>query len=60
MKENEVSVTFHADKNLMKEFDMVKDLKAEKLGLTDLTMKQALQLAIKESMDRWKKEKLED
>ena len=57
MKENEVSVTFHADKNLMDEFDKVKDLKAETLGLTDLTRKQALQLAIKESIERWKKEK---
>ena len=57
MKDNEVSVTFHADKNLMDEFNKVKDLKAKQMGLTDLTRKQALQLAIKESMDRWNKEK---
>lgn len=56
MKQNEISVTFHADKDLMDEFDKIKDLKAKNMGLTDLTKKQALQLAIKETIERWKKE----
>jgi len=56
MKENEVSVTFHADKNLMDEFEKVKDFKAAAMGIGGLSKKQALQLAIKETIERWKKE----
>ena len=57
MKNDEVSVTFHAEKKLIDEFDKAKDIKATVIGIRDLTRKQAFQLAIKEAIERWKTEK---
>ena len=54
MKENEISVTFFADKDLMKQFETAKDKKAESIGI-GLTKKQALHLAIKEAIESWSK-----
>lgn len=55
MKENEVSVTFHIDKGLLKEFEDAVKLKEEDIGFP-LNRKQSLHLAIKETTKRWKKE----
>lgn len=55
MDENEISVTFFADKDLMNEFNKAKEYKARQIGIK-LTKKQALQLAIKEAIDKWTKE----
>ena len=54
MKENEISVTFFADKELMKEFEKAKEKKAASLGIA-LTKKQALHLAIKDAIEGWSK-----
>ena len=54
MKENDVSITFHIDKDLLKEFEKAKDLRAAKIGI-DLNKKQALQLAIKDAIEKWTK-----
>lgn len=56
MDEDEVSVTFFANKEVMEQFEKAKDFKARELGIK-LTKKQALQLAMKEAIDRWTKEK---
>lgn len=55
MRENEASVTFHIDKKLMKDFDAATKEKSESLGIP-LNRKQSLHLAIKEAIDKWKKE----
>lgn len=52
MKENEVSITFYADKDLIKEFEKALERKALKLGI-NLTKKQALQLAMKDAISNW-------
>jgi hypothetical protein len=56
MGEDEISVTFFANKEVMSQFEKAKDLKAKELGIK-LTKKQALQLAMKEAIERWTKEK---
>jgi hypothetical protein len=58
MDENEVSVTFFVDKELMRKFEVAKDEKAKTLGIK-LTKKQALQLAMKDAISAWTKEKPE-
>jgi metal-responsive CopG/Arc/MetJ family transcriptional regulator len=52
MKKNEISVTFHIDKELLKDFDEVIQKKAKSIGIP-LTRKQALHLAIKETIEKW-------
>jgi len=54
MKGNEISVTFFADKDLMKEFEKAKELKAASMGI-GLTKKQAIHLALKEAIEVWSK-----
>ena len=56
MKENEISVTFFADKDLMKQFEKAKELKAASMGI-GLTKKQAIHLALKEAIEIWSKTK---
>jgi hypothetical protein len=56
MDENEISVTFYINREVMQEFEKAKDYKAADLGIK-LTKKQALQLAIKEASKNWTKEK---
>lgn len=53
MRENEVSVTFHVDKGLMEEFEKAKDQKSVDIGIP-LNKKQALVLAMKEAIEKWK------
>lgn len=53
MRDNEVSVTFHVDKALMADFEAAKDLKSKELGVP-LNKKQALVLAMKEAVEKWK------
>jgi len=55
MRVNETSVTFHIDKALLKEFEMAMRKKSEEIGVP-LNKKQALTLAMKEAIDKWKKE----
>lgn len=52
MNEKEISVTFFISKDIMDEFEKAKEKKAEIVGI-GLTKKQALQLAIKEAIERW-------
>ncbi len=59
MDENEISVTFFADKDVMNQFDKAKEIKAKELGFK-LTKKQALQLAIKEAIEKWTKGNSDD
>ena len=54
MKTNDISMTFHIDRDLLKEFEKAKDIRASKIGI-DLNKKQALQLAIKEAIENWTK-----
>lgn len=56
MKENETSVTFHIDKKLLAEFEDATRQKSEEIGIP-LNRKQSMQLAIKEAIEKWKKEK---
>ncbi|GEM_PF-4107059 len=56
MKNNEIPISFHTDKDLIEEFDKASKLKASEMGLGDITRKQAFNLAIKEAVERWKKE----
>ena len=56
MGEDEISVTFFANKEVMDQFEKAKDLKAKELGIK-LTKKQALQLAMKEAIERWTSKK---
>lgn len=53
MKESEVSVTFHIDKDLLKEFDNAIKIKEKEIGVP-LNRKQSLHLAIKEAINKWK------
>ena len=55
MKENEVSVTFHIDKEVLKAFEDAAKLKEKEIGLP-LNRKQSLYLAITEATKNWKKE----
>lgn len=52
MGEDEISVTFFANKEVMEQFEKAKEFKAKELGIK-LTKKQALQLAMKEAIERW-------
>lgn len=54
MKEDEISVTFFADKEMMRDFEKAKLKKADSIGI-GLTKKQALHLAIKEAIENWTK-----
>ncbi|MEI6138270.1 MAG: hypothetical protein WCP85_03350 [Mariniphaga sp.] len=56
MKDNEISVTFHADKAIIEKLDKASKLKAASMGLGVITRKQAFNLAIKEAVERWGKE----
>lgn len=56
MKENETSVTFHIDKELLKKFEKATDLKSNDVGIP-LNRKQSMTLAIKEAIEKWTKEK---
>jgi hypothetical protein len=58
MKENETSVTFHIDKELLKKFDKATELKSSEVGIL-LNRKQSLHLALKEAISAWTKEKPE-
>ena len=58
MKENETSVTFHIDKDLLREFEKATDLKSKEVGIP-LNRKQSMTLAVKEATEKWKKEKPE-
>ncbi|MFA6400876.1 MAG: hypothetical protein WCX31_04515 [Salinivirgaceae bacterium] len=53
MKEGEVSVTFHVDKDLLKNFEDAIRHKEKEIGVP-LNRKQALHLAIKEASAKWK------
>jgi len=55
MKESEVSITFHVDKELLKDFEDAIRQKEKEIGVP-LNRKQALHLAIKEATTKWKKE----
>ena len=55
MKENETSITFHIDKDVLKDFEDAAKIKAAQIGFP-LNRKQSMYLAIKEATDRWKKE----
>ncbi len=55
MKDNEISVTFHADKELMEKFEKAMIKKAQSIGIM-LTKKQALQLAMKLAIEKWENE----
>ena len=52
MKENELSFTFHIEKELMGDFEKAIERKGKELGIP-LTKKQALHLAIKEVVNKW-------
>lgn len=54
MKENEVSITFHIDKEVLQEFEEAAKAKGEEIGLP-LNRKQSMYLAIKEAIKNWKK-----
>lgn len=55
MKENETSVTFHIDKDVLKDFEDAAKAKEKGIGIP-LNRKQSLYLAIKEITEKWKKE----
>lgn len=54
MKENEITVTFMVDKDLMKDFEQAQKQKEKVLGIS-LSKKQAFQLALKEAIENWSK-----
>jgi hypothetical protein len=56
MRQNETSVTFHIDKELLEDFNSAVKEKSKELGVP-LNRKQALTLAMKEAIEKWKKEK---
>lgn len=56
MRQNETSVTFHIDKKLLEDFNSAVKEKSKELGVP-LNRKQALTLAMKEAIEKWKKEK---
>jgi hypothetical protein len=54
MKENETSVTFHIDKEVLKKFEKAVKFKEDELGIP-LNRKQSLHLALKEITKAWSK-----
>jgi hypothetical protein len=54
MKENEITVTYMVDKDLMKAFENAQKQKEKELGIS-LSKKQAFQLALKEAIENWVK-----
>ena len=56
MKENETSITFHTDMDLLEMFEKAVEEKEKELGFK-LNRRQSMQLAMKEAINKWNPEK---